>query len=196
MVFIIIEVPKMKDKELIDLYLCRNENAIAITKEQYGKRIRQLLYGIIKDYDSVEDCENDCYYNVWKSIPPNTPYNYFFAYITTIARNIALNFIRSRNRHNGGMIIQELDSELENTIPGSNNISDLIDAHALSEILNSYVASLPESKRNIFIRRYWYMDSVKEISKGYRISVGTVKSVLFRCRNELKSILIKEGYNV
>ena len=193
MVFIIMEGPKMKDKELIDLYLCRNENAIAITKEQYGKRIRQLLYGIIKDYDSVEDCENDCYYNVWKSIPPNTPYNYFFAYITTIARNIALSFIRSRNRHNGGMIIQELDSELENTIPGSNNISDLIDAHALSEILNSYVASLPESKRNIFIRRYWYGDSIKELAQYYGYRNSKIKSILFRVRKELREYLEKEG---
>ncbi len=186
----------MNDREIIDLYLARNENAIAITKEQYGKRIRQLLFGIINDYDSVEDCENDCYYRVWKSIPPNTPYSYFFSYITTIARNIALNFIRDKKHHEKGMLIEELNNELENTISGSNHINEIIDANTLREILNSYVASLPESKRNIFIRRYWYMDSVKEIAHGYDIPAGTVKSVLHRCRNELKEILLKEGYNI
>ena len=185
----------MEEKTIINLYLSRDEKAISLTQEKYGSRIREVIYDLIKDYSYVEDCENDCYLNTWKSIPPNKPYGYFFSYIVCIARNIALNFIRDKMPKRLTKIV-EISNELEDTIPCSETVDDFLDSYALKEILNQYLDSLPDEKRNIFIRRYWYLDSVKEIAKGYSITIGKVKTILFRCRNELKDILIKEGYEL
>ncbi len=182
----------MNDKEIIDLYIERDENAITITKEIYGKIILTLLYNILHDYHYSEDCENDCYYKLWKSIPPHTPYNYFPSFIRKIARNIALNFMKEKKH----LQIEELTAELDNIMHSSDYINNLIDTQAISIILNSYISTLPKNKRDIFIRRYWYMNSIKEISQGYGIPIGTVKSILSRCRKELKDILIKYDYDM
>ena len=185
----------MTDKEIIDLYLSRDECAITATKAQYGKRIRKILYEITRDYDSVKECENECYYNTWNSIPPHTPYDYFFPYIATIARNVALNYIKAKKNYTNEIPIEEIKTKYEHAI-ASDKIDDIINTNTLKETLNSYILTLSDEKRNVFIRRYWYMDSIKEISQAYNISISKVKSILFKCRNELRKHLKKEGYNI
>ncbi len=185
----------MTDREIVDLYISKDEYAITATKTQYGKRIRKILYEITGDYDSVKDCENECYYNMWNSIPPHTPYDYFFPFITAIARNVALNHIKAKNRRVNEIPIEEFKKKYEHTV-ASDKIEDIINTNVLIETINSYILTLSDEKRNVFIRRYWYMDSIKEISQVYNISISNVKSILFRCRNDLRNILKKEGYDI
>lgn len=187
----------MNDNEIVDLYLLRDEKAIVITKEKYGRRIKQILYEIIGDYHYVEECEDDCYLNIWNSIPPRIPYDYFFSYITVVARNIAINFIKSKKIYPNDISIEYLDKESAmHSFSGLNQINELMEIYALMSIFNSYILSLNDEKRNIFVRRYGYMDTVKEISQVYKISESKVKTILYRCRKELREILIKEGYNI
>lgn len=186
----------MDDREIIRLFLERDESAIHHTKEKYGRRLTKLAYEITEDMQTAEECENDTYQKAWISIPPHEPYDYFYAFLARISRHTALNRCRSENSQKRKALIEELTLELEDTIPGSNNVEDVAADMTLREILNDYLGSLSEEKRNVFIRRYWYMDSVERIADGYGISVSKVKSMLFRCRNQLRIRLEKEGYTI
>lgn len=184
----------MNDEAIVRLFIERNETAISYTKEKYGQRLTRLAYDITRDAQAAEECENDTYHLAWNSIPPHEPYHYFYAFLAHMTRHAALNCCRGRNTQKRKASVEELTAELENTIPGQNNIEDAIDDVALKELLNRFLGSLPQEKRNVFIRRYWYMDSVEQIAQGYGMSAGKVKSILFRCRKQLKELLEKEGY--
>lgn len=185
-----------KTKTLYSFFLARNEQAINKTQEKYSSRIRKLAYELTEDMNAAEECENDTYLQAWNSIPPNEPYDYFYSFLVRIVRHIALNFCRDRNRLKRKATISELSVELEQIIPGNNNVEYFIDEMALQGILNNFLGTLSQDKRKIFIRRYWYLDSIRTISDGYGISKSKVKVILFRCREQLRTVLEKEGYNL
>ena len=183
----------MEDKAIIDLYVARDEQAIQCTKEKYGRRLGRLAYEILRDRQTAEECENDTYWKVWNAIPPHQPYDYFYAFLVRLVRNTALDRCRSRKNKASA---EELCVELEDGIPGADNMEEEVDGVLLRDALDRFLATLPEEKRKVFVRRYWYMDSVKCIAEGYGMSESKVKSILFRCRNQLKQYLKKEGYVV
>lgn len=186
----------MDDRDIVELYLSRNETAIAKTKEKYSGRILHLSYELTEDLQSAEECENDTYLQAWNSIPPNKPYNYFYPFLARIARHIALNLCRDRNRIKRKATIEELSTELQETIPDDIKVEDFIHESELQEIINNFLEGLNADKRKIFIRRYWYLDSVQTISDGFGISQSKVKVTLYRLREELRKVLEKEGYNI
>lgn len=190
------EVNTIEDKEIVELYLQRDESAIEQVQLKYGQRLKKIAYEITEDFQAAEECENDTYLKTWESIPPHTPYDYLYPFLVHINRNVALNYCRYRNSKKRKTTMMELSTELEQILPGINDIEEWIDDIALKEILNSFLGSLSEEKRNIFIRRYWYLDSVEQIARGYGVSKSKVKIVLFRCRQQLKIQFEKEGYTV
>lgn len=186
----------MEDIKIVELYLIRNENAIALTKEKYGRQLRSLAFGIVNDEQTAEECENDTYMEAWNSIPPHEPKSYLYAFLARIIRHISLNVCRNRSRLKRSVFICELSAELEQCIPAPDDVECRIDDMVFANILNGFLASLNEEKRNIFIRRYWYMDSVADISERFGISQNKVKTTLFRCRNDFRSHLEKENYKL
>ena len=186
----------MDDKGIVELYLLRDENAIKETSDKYGSRLRALAFGIVADAMTAEECENDTYLEAWNSIPPHTPRGYLYAFLARIIRHISLNCCRDRDRLKRQAFICELSREMEECIPAPDDEGCRVDDTALGEALNRFLASLDSQKRNIFVRRYWYMDSVSDISRRYSVSESKVKTTLFRCRNKLREFLEKEGYTI
>lgn len=186
----------LDDSQIVELFLQRDENAIKQTTEKYGSRLRSLANGIVNDQQTSEECENDTYLEAWNSIPPHEPRSYLFTFLARITRHIALNCCRDRNRLKRSAYICELSEEMEQCIPYPDDNECRIDNLALSEAINRFLAKLDEEKRNIFLRRYWYMDSIADISKRFAISESKVTSILFRCRNQLREHLMKEGYTI
>ena len=186
----------MDDSRIVDLYLQRDEDAIKHTAEKYGARLRSLAYSIIKDVRAAEECENDTYLEAWNSIPPHEPRGYLYAFLARITRHITLNSCRANSRLKRKAYICELGDELDHCIPSQDDVECRIDNAALGKAINGFLGSLDVEKRNIFIRRYWYLDSISEISKRFSMSESKVKTTLFRCRNRLKEYLKKEGYDV
>lgn len=184
----------MDDHSIVALYLQRDETAIRQTAEKYGSRLRVLAYGIVNDLQTAEECENDTYMEAWKRIPPHEPGNYFYAFLARITRHISLNCCRDRSRLKRSALISELSAELEQCLPAPDETACRMDDMALREVLNSFLSGLGERKRNVFVRRYWYMDSVADIAKRFAISESKVKTMLFRCRRQLREQLEKEGY--
>ena len=186
----------MDDHGIVDLYLLRDEAAIQRTSEKYGNRLRTLAYGITNDRQTAEECENDAYMAAWNSIPPHAPGSYLYAFLARITRHIALNCCRERSRLKRSAFLCVLSTEREQCIPAPDDAACRMDDMALSEAINGFLRTLGEEKRNIFIRRYWYLDSIAAISQRFALSESKVKTTLFRCRNQLREHLEKEGYTI
>ena len=186
----------MDDNGIVELYLLRDETAIMQSAKKYGSRLRSLAYGIVGDRQTAEECENDTYLEAWNTIPPHEPRSYFYAFLARITRHTALNCCRDRSRLKRSAFICELSEEMEQCIPAPDDVECRIDDMALSEILNGFLGKLDEEKRNIFIRRYWYLDSIEDISGRFDLSESKVKTALCRLRRRLREHLEKEGYNL
>lgn len=119
-----------------------------------------------------------------------------FAFLARIARHLSLNFCRDRGRLKRSAFLCELSTDLEQCIPAPDDAQCRIDDIAFQEMLNAFLGTLSDKKRNIFIRRYWYLDSVADISMRFGLSESSVKTTLFRCRKKLREHLEKGGYTI
>jgi RNA polymerase sigma-70 factor (ECF subfamily) len=186
----------MDDPTIVDLYLRRDENAIKETAYKYGRRLRSLANGIVDDPETAEECENDTYMEAWNTIPPHEPKHYLYAFLARITRHIALNCCRDRSRLKRSAHICELSSELEQCIPAPDDGLCRVESAELARAINGFLATLELEKRNIFLRRYWFGDSVKNIAALTGIKESAVSVRLSRTRNALAQHLNKEGYSL
>ncbi|MBR6405901.1 MAG: RNA polymerase sigma factor [Lachnospiraceae bacterium] len=184
----------MDDSAIIDLYLARDETAVSETAEKYGTRLRRIAESILRDPSSAEECENDTYLQTWNRIPPNEPRNYFFAFLGKITRHLAIDECRKQTSRKRQALFVELTDEMTECLAGQSDVESEIDAQELSRTISSFLDTYPLMQRNIFVRRYWYFDSIPEISTRYGFSQSKVKSILFRMRNRLREYLVREGY--
>ena len=186
----------MEDTNIVDLFLERNESAISETKAKYGSQLQRIANSILKNRLSAEECENDTYLEAWNRIPPNEPRTYLFAFLGKITRHLAIDECRKNTSQKRYALYCELTQEMEQCIPSKNNVEEAFAADELALSINAFLATCSEDQRNIFVRRYWYFDTVAEISKKYGYSQSKVKTALFRMREGLKQHLEKEGYAV
>jgi len=186
----------MDDSRIVDLYLLRDETAIGYTSDKYGDRLRYVANNIVEDMSTAEECENDTYLRAWNAIPPHEPRDYLYAFLARITRNLALNLCKERKRLKRDAFVCELSTEMAQCIPGLEDPECRVDAIVLSEAVSTFLCALSAEKRKIFVRRYWYLDSVETISRRYSLSQSKVKSILFRTRNQLRIYLEKEGYQL
>lgn len=185
-----------EDREIIHCYLKREEKAIRYTSEKYGARLRSISKTITRDALFAEECENDTYLKTWEAIPPHEPYDYFFAFLARITRHLSLDVCKNRLRAKRSAELSEFTSEMEECIPSPDDTVSKIEAKLLGEAISEFLWRVPTERRMIFLRRYWYLESVAEICARFAISESKVKSALFRTRNELRAFLIKEGYEL
>ena len=186
----------MDDGRIVELYLCRDEAAIEETAKKYGARLRSLANGIVADRQTSEEVENDTYMESWNSIPPHEPRDYLYAFLARIARHLSLNRCRERSALKRSAHVCELSLELEECIPAPDDTECRIDGMVLGEAIGGFLGTLNSEYRKIFLRRYWFLDSVSDIAKRYGVSESKVKTALFRCRAELRDYLEKEGYTL
>lgn len=183
----------MKDHEIIGLYWARNESAITASAEKYGNYCHTIAYNILHNNEDAEECANDTYLGAWNSIPPQRP-SRLSTYLGKITRNLALNrYKRYTAEKRGYGQVEIVLSELEVCIPAETTVEQTVEEKTLVEAINRFLHSQPRTKRDIFIRRYWHLYTIREIAEVYGMSESNVASSLFRIRNELKSFLEKEG---
>ena len=186
----------MDDEKIVQLFLNRDENAIKYSAEKYSSRLRALCCGITADMQTAEECENDTYLKAWNLIPPNEPKTYLYAFLARIARHISIDRCRERASLKRDAIITELNAEIEMCLPTADDIDTAVAEKELAKAISSFLNSVSQEKRVIFVRRYFYLDSISEISKRCAVTESKVKSSLYRTRNELREYLIKEGYTL
>lgn len=183
----------MEDYEIIRLFWKRDEAAIKHTEVKYGGKLSYLAMKILNSREDTAECVNDTLLKTWNTIPPQKP-AYFFAYIAKICRYISFGMLDWKNAQKRNAEIVELTSEMQSCIPDPlSNVDCEIESKEIGRLLNMFLSGLTQEKRLIFMRRYWYADSIHSISQRYGISESKVKTTLFRTRNELENFLRKEG---
>ena len=181
----------MEDEAIVTLYWQRSEEAIARTDQKYGRYCHAIAYNILQDHQDSDECVNDTYLSLWEIIPPRRP-SLLSALLAKITRNHALDrckFNRAEKR-GGGQVALALD-ELSECVGKSEE--DYLEGRALTELLNEFLTELPQKSREVFLLRYWYICSVKQIGDKLGLSESNVKMTLLRSRKQLRSLLEKEG---
>lgn len=190
-VFIDRKGKNMEDEEIINLYWNRQEKAISETDKKYGKYCNTISFNILQNREEAKECVNDTYLKTWNSIPPQRP-NILKVYIGRIARNLAINQYERKNAKKRDYTLEIALEELNECISSNNNVEKESDYNELVKALNNFLSELSQDKRKIFLERYWYLYSIKEISSNNKISESNTKTILLRIRKELKDYL-KEG---
>jgi RNA polymerase sigma-70 factor (ECF subfamily) len=184
----------MEDYQIVDLYWSRSESAIAQTEQKYGRMLTGISVKLVPTVQDAEECVSDTYLAAWNSMPDERPV-YLGAFLSKIVRRISINKYRSAHTARRGGA-GELIDELTDCIPSDCNLETEYDNKRLAEALNTFLLSLDEQKRYIFIRRYYYSDSIADVAKRAGVGEGKVKTLLFRVRGELRKFLEKEGFAI
>ena len=184
----------MDDLQIIELYFARDEHAIKETDRKYGKTCFRVAYNLLSNNEDSEECVNDTYLTVWNKIPPTRPNN-FSAFICKITRNLSLKRLETSNamKRSADAIVSL--SEIEATLP-DHSIAPGIEEEELGKLISAFLWSEKELDRNVFLRKYWFFDTISDIAERYSLPENTVKSMLFRSRNRLREFLKKEGIEV
>ncbi len=183
-----------EDEKIIQMYFSRDQSAIAQTEKKYGVKLFHYADSILKNREDAEECVNDTYLKTWESIPPNHP-RYFFAYLAKICRHLAFGKLDYKHAKKRDVRLVELTEEMEMCIPGSYQ-EQTVELEELGKVIGEFLETLPKEKRLIFMRRYWYMDSIVEIAARFHFSESKVKTTLFRTRERFRKYLEKEGMSV
>lgn len=184
----------MTDAQIIALFWERSEEAICQTHAVYGRKLNGLADQILHCAQDAEESVSDTYMKAWETIPPQRP-NYLFAYLAKICRNCALGFLERRSAAKRNAEIVELTREMELCIPDQSHQRRL-EGEELGRLLDRFLEGLSRESRLIFLRRYWYADSIPDIADRYSITQSKVKTQLHRTRNKLRNFLAKEGITV
>lgn len=183
----------MEDHAIIDLYFARQEQALTETDRKYGPYCRSIAGNILHDPQDTEECVNDTWLKAWNAMPPQRP-NCLSAFLGKITRNLCLDRCRiSRAEKRGGGAVALALEELGDCLPSRQTVEDAVDASELSGFIDRFLRTLPQRDCALFLRRYWYMDSTRELCGRFALTEGSVKSILHRTRNKLREYLEKEG---
>ena len=184
----------MDDSKIIELFFARNEDAIKHTDDTYGRRLFHLADNIVHNDQDAEESVNDTYMKAWDTIPPQRP-EHFFAYIAKICRNFALKRIDWQKAKKRNAEVVTLTQEMENCIPDTYRDMEA-DERELGRILDAFLRTLTPENQMVFLRRYWYVDTIAEIAIRYGISESAVQMRLNRTKSRLAMYLAKEGIRV
>lgn len=184
----------MEDQQIIQFYWDRNEQAIQETETKYGKKLHNVACRILETYEDSQECVSDTYLAAWNAIPPQWP-EYFFSFLAKICRNLSLGRLDWMNAAKRKAEVITLTREMELCIP-DRGIDRKLEGKELGETLNRFLGTISRENRMIFLRRYWFADSVGEIAQRYGMTQSKVKTSLHRTRNKLSAFLNKEGIRV
>lgn len=184
----------MDDLEIIELYWARNQDAITETERSYGKRLQGLSQKIVRSYEDAQECVSDTYMKAWETIPPQKP-NFFFAYLARICRYFSMGRLDWKNAAKRKAEVVSLSEEMALCIPDESREREM-KGKEIGAVMDRFLEGLSQESRLIFLRRYWFCDTVAEIAGRYGISESKVKTRLHRTRAQLSDFLQKEDIRV
>ena len=184
----------MDDEKIIDLFFERSEQGIKELDDKYGVICHNLSYNIVNDRQDAEECVNDAYLGAWNSIPPQSP-DPLRAYICRIVRNRSLKKLRANTAIKRGSQFEVSLSELEDCIP-DNSMDEQLSISELSAQINAFLAVLPKDDRLMFVKRYWFSESISELADAFGITENNVSVRLSRIRGKLHQYLDRKEANI
>lgn len=188
-------VRSLDDNKIVELFYERSEQAIVELSQKYGSVCTKIAYNILNNRLDAEECVNDMYLGAWNTIPPQNP-NPLLSYICRIVRNLAIKKYHANTAVKRNSIYDVALEELENCFPASVSVEDEFNANEVARIIDAFLETLDKENRIMFVRRYWYSDSIADLAKLFCTSKHNVSVRLFRIRERLKKHLIKEGVSI
>lgn len=186
----------MDDENIIELYFKRSNKAIIFTQEKYENYLTSISFNILRSIEDSEECVNDTYLKAWETIPPTRPNSLKF-YLGKIVRNLSIDLHRSlKAMKRGSGELEVAISELEGILAGNQSIEDTVDEKYLISLINDFLEGSSKEERKLFLFRYFYVYSIKEITKKTGIKENTISTILYRMRNRLKEFLEEGGVSV
>ncbi len=185
----------LDDGKIIELLLMRSEHAIIELSEKYGTVCSRIARNILKNDFDAEECVNDTFLAVWNTIPPKKP-DPLRSYIFSIARNISIAKYHAKTSLKRNSYYDVAFEELEDCLTAYVTMEQKMASSELSKLLDSFLSTLGEDSQILFVRRYWYSDSISDLADRFQTTVNNVSVRLFRIRNKLKKYLQKEGYEI
>ena len=183
---------RMEDDKILTLYRNRSEDAIRESRKKYENYCYKIAKSILSSHEDAEECVSDAFVKAWQSIPPHSPKS-LSAYLGAITRHLAINRLEaSLTAKRNAKILPILD-ELAEILPAAQGQEEMVNEILLRQALNTFLASLPLQTRRIFLQRYWYCQSAKELAKAFGMTESNVRVLLHRTRNDLKRFLEQEG---
>ena len=182
----------MDDLHIIELYFARDERAIRETDEKYGKLCHGIAYNILKNREDSEECVSDTYMGVWNAVPPTRPRS-LMAFVCRIARNLALKRAEASARQKRSQATLVSLEELAEILPDE-SIADGLTDEALGKLISNFLRRQKTDIRAVFIRKYYFFDSIEDIARRFGFTESKVKNMLYHTRSKLREYLIKEDY--
>ena len=180
----------MQDERIVEMYWERNEDAIKETDLKYGRYCYSIAYNVLHSPEDSDECVNDTWRDAWNAMPPEKPAR-LKSFLGRITRNIAIDRYRHDSAEKRGAEVESIIDEYWECVPSKE--MSIEDEYVLRSAINSFLESLDQRTRVIFMRRYWYCMSVKDIAKGMGLSESSVSVTLHRTRRKFKEHLTKEG---
>lgn len=180
----------MEDKKIVALYWARNESAISESEAKYGKYCYSVAYNVLHSHEDSEECLDDTWVGAWRAMPPERP-SKLSSFLARITRNVAIDRYRRYSAEKRSAELDMAIDEFWECIPSGDAPID--EELGLKEAINGFLAGLEPKARVIFMRRYWYSMSVKDIAESMHISETHVSVILHRTRSKFKEYLTKEG---
>lgn len=178
----------MEDEKIIELFFERSEQGIKELDKKYGSACRKLSYSIVNDLQDAKECVNDAYLGAWNAIPPEKP-NPLVSYILKIVRNISLKCFSYKHAEKRNSSYTVAMSELQSCLSDSESVEGKVEARELAKIIEGFLDTLTVENRVIFMRRYWYADSYKDIAELVGMTEKNISVRLARIRNKMKEYL-------
>lgn len=185
----------LEDSKIIDLFFARMEQAIVELSAKYGTVCGRISRNILKNDLDAEECVNDAYLAAWNTIPPEKP-NPLKTYIVRIVRNISITKYHANTSVKRNSYYDAALEELESCLAACATVEQEITAKELSEQIDRFLDTLDKENRIMFVRRYWYSDSISDMAEMFQMSKNNVSVRLSRIREKLKTHLKKEGYEI
>lgn len=184
------------DAQIVQLYWDRNEQAITVTADKYGRYCASIAENILDSKEDAEECVNDTYMSAWNAMPPHRP-SILSAFLGKITRNLSLNRYKymTATKRGGGEVSAVFD-EIAEMVSGTDSIEQEIDRRELVKTINTFLNELPTDKRGIFVSRYWYFDCIPVIASRFGMTENHVSVTLNRLRFKLHKYLIERGFEL
>lgn len=183
----------LTDESIVALYWARSESAVSETAIKYGSFCRSIAIAILVDHEDAEECVNDTYLDAWNAMPPHRP-TVLSSFLGKITRRISIDRWRRKHadKRGGGQIPLVLDELCD--CASADDTESVIEHAETVRIIARFLDELPTTERRIFLRRYWYFESIKDIAAAYGFSESKTVSMLYRTRTKLRTLLEREGY--
>lgn len=183
----------MEDSQIVNLFWARNPEAIPAATEKYGDYCAAVARNILHDPEDEEECLNDTWLHAWNSMPPHRP-QVLRTFLGKLTRNLSLHRLEKRNalKRGGGTVWEELNE----LVSGREEPMDEVLMQDLAAAIDGFLSTVSREQRSLFLRRYWYYDSVKELASRFGMSENRVSVTLHRIREKLKAYLTERGYDL